>query len=97
MGGVKPFSERERGLYAQIRRVPEQTAYAMWMRDRWVRNFEGGLRRPQRGPASDQALYIDYLHYTRSGNNVLPGATYDSLSRLIEARIRTSRMARDLN
>ncbi len=101
MGGVKPLSERERWLYEQVRRVPEQTAYATRMRDRWVRNFEAeGV--PYVDPidvlrASDQTLFIDYLHYTRRGNDVMARATYESLRPLIEARIRTSRMARDSN
>ena len=101
MGGVKPLSERERWLYEQVRRGPEQTAYTTRMRDRWVRNFEEeGV--PYVDPidvlrASDQTLFIDYLHYTRRGNDVMARATYDSLRPLIEARIRTSRMARDSN
>ena len=39
MGDIKPLSDREGWLYAQVRRAPEQTAYAMRMRDRWVGDF----------------------------------------------------------
>jgi hypothetical protein len=99
MGGVKPLSERERWLYEQVRRVPEQTAYATRMRDRWVRNFEAeGV--PYVDPidvlrASDQTLFIDYLHYTRRGNETMAQATYDALKPLIQAKIRDQQRKSD--
>ncbi len=92
LGDVKPLSEREQWLYSQVRRAPEQTAYATRMRDRWVRNFEE-RKIPYVDPVSvlrtnEQTLYIDYLHYTRRGNDVMAGATYDALRSLIHATVR---------
>ena len=91
LGKVKPLSEREQWLYAQVRRAPEQTAYATRMHDRWVRTFAAQnvlyvdpievLR------TSHQTLYIDYLHYTRRGNDVMAQATYDAVKPLIQAKI----------
>lgn len=91
MDGIKPLSEREQWLYAHARRAPEQTAYAMRMRDRWIRNFaERNI--PHIDPidvlrASDQTLFIDYLHYTRRGNDEMARATYDALKPMIHARL----------
>lgn len=92
LGSVKPLSDREQWLYAQVRRAPEQTAYATRMRDRWVRNFSD-RNVPYVDPvdvlrANDQTLYIDYLHYTRHGNDVMARATYDAIRPLIHAKIR---------
>lgn len=92
LGDVKPLSEREQWLHAQVRRTSEQTAYATRMRDRWVRNF-GERKIPYIDPigvlrTNDQTLYIDYLHYTRRGNDVMARATYDALRPLIHAKVR---------
>lgn len=91
LGDVKPLSGREQWLHAQVRRAPEQTAYATRMRDRWVRNF-GERKIPYVDPigvlrTNDQTLYIDYLHYTRRGNDVMAHATYDALRPLIHAKV----------
>lgn len=91
MDGIKPLSEREQWLYAHARRAPEQTAYAMRMRDRWVRSF-AERKVPFVDPidvlrASDQTLFMDYLHYTRRGNEVMAQATYDALKPQIHARL----------
>jgi hypothetical protein len=90
--GIKPLSEREQWLYKHARRSPEQTAYAMRMRDRWVRNFANHSI-PYVDPinvlqASDQTLFIDYLHYTRRGNDVMAQATYDTLKPIIDKKVR---------
>ena len=99
MGDIKPLSDREGWLYAQVRRAPEQTAYAMRMRDRWVGDFAR-----QNVPFIDpidvlrtngQTLYIDYLHYTRRGNETMAQATYDTIKPLIGARIRDRRLVQD--
>jgi hypothetical protein len=99
MGGVKPLSDREGWLYAQVRRAPDQTAYAMRMRDRWVGDF-ARQNVPYIDPidvlrANGQTLYIDYLHYTRRGNETMAQATYDALKPLIGARIRDRRLVQD--
>jgi len=91
LGDVKPLSGREQWLHAQVRRAPEQTAYATRMRGRWVRNF-GERKIPYVDPidvlrTNDQTLYIDYLHYTRRGNDVMAQATYDALKPLIHAKV----------
>ena len=91
MQGIKPLSEREQWLYGHARRAPEQTAYAMRMRDRWVRNF-AERNVPHVDPldilrASDQTLFIDYLHYTRRGNDAMARAAYDALKPVIHARL----------
>lgn len=91
LGDVKPLSEREQWLHAQVRRAPEQTAYAMRMRDRWVDNFDK-RKIPYVDPigilrTNDQTLYIDYLHYTRRGNDVMAQTTYDALKHIIHAKL----------
>lgn len=96
LGGIKPMGDRERWLYNQVRRSPEQIDYANRMHDRWVRNFAAG-RVPYVDPidtlrANGQTLYIDYLHYTRRGNEIMARATFDALRPMMEARI----MARGL-
>lgn len=91
MQDIKPLSEREQWLYSHARRVPEQTAYAMRMRDRWVRNF-AERNVPYVDPldllrTSDQTLFIDYLHYTRRGNDMMARAAYDALKPVIHANL----------
>jgi hypothetical protein len=99
MGDIKPLSDRERWLFAQVRRAPEHTAYAMRMRDRWADDF-ARQRVPYIDPidvlrTNGQTLYIDYLHYTRRGNETMAQATYDTIKPLIGARIRDRRLVQD--
>jgi lysophospholipase L1-like esterase len=88
--GIKPFSEREAWLYPAVERPDSGRAYNFAMRDR-LRDLLAARGVPLIDPLPelrqhDQTVFIDYLHYTRSGNAFMADVIYDRLKPVFHAR-----------
>jgi hypothetical protein len=102
LGGQKPFSAEEAGLYPNVKRSAEEIGYDRRMRDRW-KAFLMAQNVPAVDPyaaitSTPKTVFIDYLHYTANGNAVVARATYDQLRdtlvRKLEARRAEGTIAR---
>jgi hypothetical protein len=95
MQGIKPLSEREKWLYPAVKRPDSGREYNFYMRDR-LRELlaRRGVQLIDSLPElrhSDETIFIDYLHYTRRGNEIMAGVIFDRMKdsfRKRAARIR---------
>ena len=85
MKGLKPLSPGEERIYPPVHgiRTPEETEFHFRTRDRWKAYFS-----ERNIPAVDPldslktysgTVFIDYLHYTKNGNNFIAGVLYSQL------------------
>lgn len=83
MGGIKPMSDAEKRIYPWVRRPQAQIDYNFRMRDRWRSLLEAenvGIIDPIEDLKTYQGtVYIDYLHYTKTGNEFIADVTYHQL------------------
>lgn len=97
LGGIRPFSDRERAVYEKIHQGQSQQEidFNFYARDR-VAEFchERGLTflNPLDVLKTNRAtLYIDYLHYTKEGNEAMAGFIYDQMKETFHQRARRVR------
>lgn len=88
--GIKPLSEREMWLYPQVRQPESGREYNFYMRDR-LRQLLAEHDVPLIDPLTElrshsETVFIDYLHYTRHGNEFMAGVIYDRMKERFYAR-----------
>lgn len=96
MKGIKPLSDQEQSLYTVVRRPDSGRDYNFYMRDR-LRTLLARRGVPLIDPlpelrSSEETVFIDYLHYTKRGNEIMAGVIYDRLKdrfRAVAERIRS--------
>ena len=102
LGGIRPFSDRERAVYHKIYQGQNQqeVAFNFYARDRlaeFCRQQGITFLNPLEVLKTNQeTIYIDYLHYTREGNQVMAKFIFDEMKDIFHrraARIRESEQA----
>jgi hypothetical protein len=83
MEGIKPLSDREQWLYTAVQQPISGSDYNIYMRDR-LHELLASRKVPLIDPfpelrESDETIFIDYLHYTKRGNELMAGVIYDRL------------------
>ncbi len=83
IGHLKTLSAEEKILYPAVRHGPEYLAYQLRSRDRWLaflaETGAGAVDPFDEITKEPGTVFIDYLHYTAHGNDVVAGATYTQL------------------
>lgn len=103
LGGIRSFSAKERAVYDQIhqRENPEEIAFNFYARDR-LDQFcgERGVKfiNPLDVLKSHQGtIFIDYLHYTREGNEVMAKFVFAQMKDVFHKRAEQIRKAQIAN
>jgi hypothetical protein len=92
LGGIRPFSDRERAVYEKIHQGPnqEEISFNFYARDRLAEFcHERGLTflNPLDVLKTHQGtIYIDYLHYTKEGNQTMAEFIYDQMKETFHKR-----------
>lgn len=88
--GIKPLSDAEASIYPAVARPESGRAYNFAFRD-LLRASLTAQEVPLVDPLEelkrhDGTVFIDYLHYTRSGNEFMAGVIHDQLRELFHTR-----------
>lgn len=92
LGGIRPFSDREQAVYDKIRRGQSQQEidFNFYARDRladFCRQSGATFLDPLEVLKTNrQTIYIDYLHYTKEGNQAMARFIYEQMKETFHRR-----------